>query len=374
MQKSASGPVLQQVGRTCVRYRGRQLIYFGGCDYFRMASHPQILRAARIALREFGLNVAASRHTTGNHWIYGKLENALSKFFAAPTAILTPNGYATNLAVAQSLRERFSHALIDQYAHPSLQDASVALGRPVHAFAHRNPDDLRRVLKASGKAARPLVLTDGMFSHTGATAPVDAYLSLLPENGFLLVDDSHAAGTLGAKGRGSVEGLGFDRIIQSITLSKAFGVFGGAILSAREPGAAINSNARILAGSTPLPLPLAWAALASVDILRTNPEFQMRLAANIRYVIRELTAAGFTFKTAGPILALAMDNPQQVRQFRRRLLQNGIYPPFIHYPGPFPNGFFRFALSSEHTRPQLDALIRSFGKNPQASQHKAQLC
>src|SRR5262245_8797976 len=94
---------LQQIDRTFVLLGKRRLSYFAGCDYFRMASHPDVLKAAVDGMKRFGLNVAASRLTTGHHLIYEKLEAALAKFFKAETAVLLSSGYMTNLAVAQAM-------------------------------------------------------------------------------------------------------------------------------------------------------------------------------------------------------------------------------------------------------------------------------
>src|SRR5512142_2323197 len=94
---------LQQVDRTCVRFRRRKLTYFSGCDYFRLASHPRVVAALRAGVKKYGLNVAASRLTTGNHALYRELEKELAGFFAAESALVVPSGYSTNLIVAQTL-------------------------------------------------------------------------------------------------------------------------------------------------------------------------------------------------------------------------------------------------------------------------------
>src|ERR1017187_5076278 len=158
---------LQQLDRTCVLWRNRKLIYFSGCDYFRLASHPAVLKAARAGLSKFGLNVAASRLTTGNHKIYQALEKELAKFFAAGDALLLSSGYMTNLAVAQALAGQFSHALVAARAHPALLDAANWLECPVIKFKHRDADDFSKTIARCGCGARPIVLTDGMFSHDG---------------------------------------------------------------------------------------------------------------------------------------------------------------------------------------------------------------
>src|SRR5437868_4545310 len=115
---------MQLVDRTYVRARDRKLSYFSGCDYFRLSSHPQIARALLVGLRKFGLSVAASRLTTGNHPLYAKLEARLARFFRTDCALVVSTGYVSNLTVAQALAGQFSHAILDEAAHPSLKDAA----------------------------------------------------------------------------------------------------------------------------------------------------------------------------------------------------------------------------------------------------------
>src|ERR1700760_3498516 len=107
----AISPTLQQIDRTYVRFQGRKLSYFAGCDYFRLASHPAVLKAAADGLKKFGFKVAAPRKTTGNHELYEQLEKRLASFFGAETATLASNGYTPNLIAAQALAGEFSHAL-----------------------------------------------------------------------------------------------------------------------------------------------------------------------------------------------------------------------------------------------------------------------
>ena len=163
---------LQQVRRTYVRHEGQTLSYFSGCDYFRLSSHPRIVRAVKDGLSRYGLNVAASRITTGNHELYVRLEKQLAGFFRSESALLTSTGYMTNLVVAQALAGQFSHALMDERAHVALKDAAQFLNCPVLSFKHRDVASFGIALVRCGIGARPLVLTDGMFSHDGSVAPL----------------------------------------------------------------------------------------------------------------------------------------------------------------------------------------------------------
>ena len=351
---------LQQVDRTFVRHHHRKLTYFSGCDYFRLASHPAVLKAAHDGLDKFGLNVSAARLTTGNHPIYPALEKELAKFFTSPDALLLSNGYQTNLAVAQALAGTFSHALVDERAHSALLDAASLLNCPVLRFKHRDTEAFAAAVARCGRGARPVVLTDGMFSHDGSIAPLKAYLKHLPADGLILVDDAHGAGVLGKTGKGSLEaeGVGRKQIIQCLTLSKAFGCYGGAALGPRALQEKILARSRLFVGSTPLPLPLASAALRAVKILRADKSLRRRLFQNSDYVKSALRHAGLQIPAApGPIIPLHLEKAAAVATLKKNLLAAKIYPPFIQYPGGPANGYFRFVISSEHSRAQLDNLI-----------------
>ncbi len=352
---------LQQIDRTCVRYHQRKLAFFAGCDYFRLASHSRLMAALQAGVKKFGLNVAASRLTTGNHLLYRELEAALADFFAAESALLAPSGYVTNLIAAQALASSFSHALIDEDAHSSLSDAARLLDCPVLRFKSRDPHALAAAIQRCGPGAKLLLLTDGMFSRDGSAAPLAEYLKLLPQDAQILVDDAHAAGVLGRTGKGSIEHAGVSRrrIIQTVTLSKSFGAYGGAILGTTRLRQRILDRSRMFAGSTPVPLPLANAALEGVRILKADPTLRQRLVANAAYVKAALRKAGLPLAEApGPIVPLFPARPSEALRLQRALLAAAVYPSFIKYPGGPPAGYFRFVISSEHTRPQLDALSK----------------
>lgn len=355
---------LQFLGDNEVRWRTRTLVYFSGCDYFRLARAPRVAAAAGKALSQYGLNVAASRLTTGNHEIYAQLESALAQFFGSGTALVFPDGYLAPSAAAQALAGEFTHAFIDELAHGALVDAARMLDCPVKKFKHRDAADLARVLAKCGRNARPIILTDGMFAHDGSVAPLRAYLKILPARGMILVDDAHGVGILGVTGKGSLEheGVNRKRIIQCATLSKAFGVYGGMVLATRAFRAKLLSRSRNFVGTTPLPPPLAGAALAALKILRTEPARRKRLFANVAYVRTKLNAAGCDIsETPGPIVRLPLMSEVEACALKQRLLAAGIYPPFLKYGSVSAKGFFRFVISSEHTRGQLDQLIAVLG-------------
>src|SRR5882672_5690703 len=131
-----------------------------------------------------------------------QLEQRLAWFFGAENALLVSGGYATNLIVAQALAGSFSHAIVDEKAHPSLWDAARVLDCPVVKLRHREAADLEQVVRRCGPGARLMLLTDGMFAHDGSVAPLARYLEILPRDALIVVDDAHGAGVVGRTGKG----------------------------------------------------------------------------------------------------------------------------------------------------------------------------
>jgi 8-amino-7-oxononanoate synthase len=346
----------QQVDRTYVRIGKQKLSYFAGCDYFRLSSHPAIIEAVAGGVRKYGLNTSASRLTTGNHVLYRELERALAAFFDAEDALVTAGGYLTNLIVAQALAGNFSHALIDERAHSSLADATRFLDCPVLRFRHRSSEALAHAVQRCGPRARLIVLTDGMFSHDGSSAPLTEYISVVPRDTTFLVDDAHAAGVLGETGRGALEAAGVKRtgrIIQTLTLSKAFGAYGGGIICGKKFRQQVLDRSKSFVSHTALPLPLACAAIEALKILSHDASFHTRLMTKSQRV-RKL--GGLAKQGSGPIIPVVPKDSASLRKLRTSLSKQNVFPSFIKYPGGPANGYFRFVISSEHTPRQLDAL------------------
>ena len=328
---------LEMIDATHVRWRGRRMVYFGGCDYLRLSVNPTI----RAAMEKGVINVAASRMTTGNHPVYAHVEKAIAAWFRVPSATLCSSGYLTAIAVGQALEGEVDRVLIDERAHGCLRDAARLTGAEVVEFCHRDVADLARRIRSG----RLLLMTDGVFAADGAIAPLRDYLKALPRGARMLVDDAHGAGVLGENGRGSTEfaAVGHGQIIRTITFSKAFGVYGGAILGSMALRRRLMERSRAVVGNTPLPPMYAHGILAALKL--ATPAKRRRLMSNAR---RLMPGAEF------PVLSFESENAERVCG---ALIEAGIHPPWIRYPGGASKGFFRFAVSSGHTPAQLRDLV-----------------
>jgi 7-keto-8-aminopelargonate synthetase-like enzyme len=355
-------PRLAPAGGNTLRVGRRTRLHFSGCDYFRLSRHPEVVAAFTRTAETDGLGVAASRLTTGNHPLYGRLETALARLMGAEGALLTGAGYLAASAWTQALAGEVGLALLDEQAHPSLRDASLLLGCPVRTFRHRDPAHAARLARRRRRPGRVLLLTDGVFSLTGEIAPLAEYLAALPRDALLLVDDAHGLGVLGPRGEGTpavAGGAGSPRLLRVATLSKALGGFGGVLAGPLRWLRRAPERSRLFGGSTPPPLPVVAAALLALRVLRRDRSLRARLRERTAQAKAGFAAAGFPQpENDVPILVLRLPTAPAARRFTAALDRAGIFARPLNYPGA-RGRHFRFALSSEHQPEDIARLLAS---------------
>ena len=356
-------PPIEFIDAIHVRCRNRSLCYFGGCNYLGLSFHPKVQEAFAAAAREGPLQTGASRATTGEHPAYRRWERKLARFFQVEECLSLTTGYLAPIAAAQALRGAITHVLLDAAAHPCVVDAARITGVSVRTFAAADPHALQALLQRLPPDARPLVACDGTYGTRGGASPVDAYLARLPKSGYLLVDDAHGAGTIGPRGRGLCARLGLSdpRLIQTISLAKAFGVTGGAILGSSAIVTAARGQAGGWIGSAAPLLSSIPALETALELILARPGPVDRLQSNVQEMHELLPDRPEVIKhPETPVVGLFPGSPTEAIAIRRALWRAGIFPSYIHYPGT-STGFFRFAVMSGHTRAeirQLAAAIR----------------
>jgi glycine C-acetyltransferase/8-amino-7-oxononanoate synthase len=355
------GPELEPISPTEVRFQGETYLFFGGNDYHRFSRHPQVIRALSEAALRYGINPAGSRATTANHPLYTRLEAKVADFLGAEAAVVCSAGYLSSALLLPACVQAATRLFLDERAHPCLAEAAETTGNPICRFRHADPDDLKAQLAASLRAGeRPMILTDGVFANTGAIPPLAAYREVGAEyDAEIVVDDSHGVGVVGATGKGSWEERGLPReaVYQTGTLSKGLGGFGGFVTGSAALVETIRARSRAFIGSTPMPLPVAAAALQSLALLQSEPEKIALLQARAWRWKPAFRALGFAISEGvAPILSITYGDEAKNRALANHLRARGLYPSFIHYPGGPPGGHFRFTLSSAHTDAQLEHL------------------
>lgn len=351
---------------TTIRIDGREVLAFGGCNYLGLAHHPAVTGALGAAADLMGLSTTASRETTGNTVVHDALEEELAGFIGEEAAILLADGYTANIAICQALSRDHGVALIDARAHKSLRSAASAAGIQVFEYEHLNPESAAWL---AGQFADQgvLLLTDGVFAADGAVAPVPELLAVLPpRRATLVVDDCHGVCVLGDRGQGTVGHFGVRdaRVVVTTTLAKGVGCYGGAVLGGRGVVQRVRDQADVYRRSTPIPTPIAAAARAAVRTVQSEPGLLDALRRNIGLVREGLLRLGVaTHEEMIPIFTFTLDTPQRMEEVHKRLLADGVYAPYIEYPGGPTPRFFRVTVTAAHGAEEIERLIAGFARH-----------
>jgi glycine C-acetyltransferase/8-amino-7-oxononanoate synthase len=356
---SLQGPV----GATTL-INGKVYDYFGGCGYLGLQNHPSILQAAADAALKYGVSTATSRGGLGESPVYDDLEKQACAFFDCEKVLYFASGYLGAGILIQSDPHPRDHFFIDADAHFSLWDAAAMNNCIITPFPHCSPSGLAQALQEDLQLGeRPILLTDGLFPISGEIAPLADYLELIrPLRGHIILDDAHAAGVLGAHGRGTLEyfGLTGESCRVSATFNKALGGFGGIVYGKKRLLENIERNSRILAGSSPPLLPAAAASAKALQVLMASPELLEQLRANVRQARVGVNALGWDLSSdsPAPILCLPGRNGVNLFSLRDRLFEQGIAVEFVNsYPSAPAGGALRLAIFATHTYEQIERLL-----------------
>ena len=342
---------------------GRRCLYFGGTGYYGFQTHPELIKAAQEALAKYGMCSATSRNVFGTTQLYLDVEKTAARFFGAEESIYLSSGYLTNIAAFQSLTElkRFDAIFMDEGAHWSIGDFVYALQKPVFPFAHSDPEDLRRKLKANLRAGqKPLVASDGIFPTFGKIAPVPDYLKAVePYNGCIWLDDCHAVGVLGPNGRGTYDhyGLKSDRLYFGGTTSKAIGAHGG-IIPGRAAFIQPIRAGHVVNGANASCSAAAAAAAKGMNLLMAHPELRQQLWSNARLLKAGLRKMGFEQDDSPvPAAAWALKSAEAMDRVHAELLKRGIAIQRTHYVGAGPAGLLRAVVFATHRAEHIDRML-----------------
>lgn len=356
-------PLLQSPQGPEVIVNGKPLLAFCNNDYMGLANHPEVVAAWQAGAERWGVGGGASHLVIGHSTPHHALEEALAEFTGRPRALLFSNGYMANLGTVTALVGQGGTVLEDRLNHASLLDAGLLSGARFSRYLHNDSDSLAsRLDKAVGDT---LVVTDGVFSMDGDVADLPALAKAARAKGaWLMVDDAHGFGPLGANGGGIVEhfGLGIDEVPVLIgTLGKSFGTAGAFVAGSEELIETLIQFARPYIYTTSQPPALACATLKSLELLRTEHWRREHLTALIKQFRAGAQALGLqlmdSFTPIQPILigdsGRALRMSQMLRD--RGLMVTAIRPPTV----PAGSARLRVTLSAAHSEAQVQLLLQA---------------
>ncbi len=324
--------------------------------------------AARDAAGDLGTGAGASRLITGNHQAYRALESAVARWKGAETCTVFSSGYAAALGAIPALAGDGDLVLADRLNHASLIDGARLSRARLMVYDHADAAALEGVLgRVRARYRRALIVTDGLFSMDGDLAPLPELLAVAERHdAWLLVDDAHATGVLGATGSGTPEHFGLppsDRLIQMGTLSKALASVGGFVCGPAPLNEWLVNRARTLVFSTGLPPACLAAASAAVTAAATREGLRERLrvlAGRVRGRIAELGLGTIPGESA--VIPVLLGDERRVMDAAAAMLDRGCFVPGIRPPTvPAGTARLRISLMATHTDEHIDRLMAALG-------------
>ncbi|MBT6449498.1 MAG: glycine C-acetyltransferase [Verrucomicrobiales bacterium] len=337
-------------------------------NYLGLASHPEVIAAAHEALDKWGYGLASVRFICGTQKIHKQLEEKLSEFLGTEDTILYTSCFDANGGLFETLLGPEDAVISDELNHASIIDG-VRLCK-AKRFRYKNNDmaDLATQLAEAKGSRRILIVTDGVFSMDGYLANLPAICDLADEHSALvMVDDSHAVGFMGARGRGTHEHhdvMGRIDILTG-TLGKALGGASGGYTSGRaEIVEYLRQRSRPYLFSNTVAPSIVAASIKALDLLNASTELRDRLEANTKFFRDQMAGSGFEIlEGTHPITPIMLGDAALATQFADAMLDKGIYVIGFSFPVvPKGKARIRTQISAAHTREDLEFAIAKFGE------------
>ena len=337
-------------------------------NYLGLSSHPQVVAAAHEALRTHGYGLSSVRFICGTQDLHKTLEARLSSFLGTEDTILYAAAFDANGGLFEPLLGEHDAVISDTLNHASIIDGIRLCKARRYRYQHNDMADLERCLQqAAAEGARfTLVFTDGVFSMDGTIAQLDVMRDLCDRHGALLgVDECHATGFMGARGRGTHEHRGvFGKVdIITGTLGKALGGASGGFTSGRrEVIELLRQRSRPYLFSNTVAPVIVGASIAVLDLLEASTALRDRLADNTQYFRTAIAAAGFDIKPGEhPIVPIMVQDAGRAQALSARLLALGVYAVGFFFPVvPQGQARIRVQLSAAHARADLEQAVAAF--------------
>jgi glycine C-acetyltransferase len=358
-----------QAPRVTMEGRG-EVIILSSNNYLGLSNQPDVVAAGKAALDRYGAGTASVRFICGTFTIHRALEHACARLVGTPASLSFVSCWNANEAFPGTLLTEDDIIISDQLNHASIIDG-IRLAKAITrcrsgVYRHGDLADLEARLEAERGNRVRMVVTDGVFSMEGSIAPLPDLVELCRRHdAVLVVDDSHATGVLGERGRGTAEHFGLLGEVDIITstLGKALGgAAGGFVAGAASVCDYLTQRARPQLFSNALPPTVAASTLAAIEYLEAHPERVTTLRENARYFRERLIELGFK-PLAGetPIIPVILGETAAAIQMSDLLLSEGVFVTGFGYPVvPQGEARVRCQISAAHTRADLDEALAAF--------------
>lgn len=350
-----------------VRVRGREMGMYASYSYLGLVNHPRINEAARKAVDQFGTGTHGVRSLAGTLTIHTELEETIADFKHAEAALTYSSGYATNLSVVSTLMGRGDYVFSDKLNHASIVDGCLMSGAEFRRFRHNDMEHLEGLLKNAPADVAKLVIADSVFSMDGDIIDLPTVLELCRKyKAWLMIDEAHSIGVLGATGRGIEEHFGLGDVIdiKMGTLSKTIPSVGGYIAAKKEIVMYLRHASRAYIFSAALPPAQAAAANEAFKVILDEPERIEKLNLNTKQFIGGLKSMGFdTMLTETAIVPVLCGDDETAFRMTAEAQHNDVFVLPVVSPA-VPEGLARLraTVTAAHDPSEIERAMDVIGE------------
>lgn len=346
---------------------GKRRIMLGSNNYLGLTSNPEVVEAGKAALDKYGSGCSGSRFLNGTLRLHLELEEELADFLHKEAVVTFPSGFQSNLGIISALVGRHDFVICDRENHASIYDGCRLSQATMLRYRHNDMDDLEKKLQEVPHTAGCLIVTDGVFSMGGDIADLPNIVRLARQYGArIMVDDAHGLGVLGEGGRGTASHFGLENDIDIYmgTFSKSLASLGGYMAASREIADYVRHSSRPFIFAASIPPASCACALASLRILKKEPQRVQRLHDISKYVQRGFTERGIPHKfTEVPIVPIYTHDPENTLLMAKRAYDGGVYVnPVLPPATPMTECLLRTSYMATHTNAILDEAMDILGK------------
>jgi len=347
---------------------GRKALNFCANNYLGLADHPELIEAAHAGLAKYGYGMASVRFICGTHAVHRELETRIANFLGMQDAILYPSCFDANGGLFETLLGEQDAIISDALNHASIIDGVRLCKAKRLRYANNDMQDLERQLEAAHSARFRLIATDGVFSMDGILANLKSICDLADKHqAMVMVDDAHAVGFVGARGRGTHEHCGVMGRVDVITgtLGKALGgASGGYTAGPHEIIEWLRNRSRPYLFSNAVMPAVAMASLKALDLLEHSDALRAKLKRNAAQFRDAMSKLGFKLVGAGhPIIPIMLGEATLAKEMADHLLDEGVYVIGFSYPVvPKGQARIRTQMSAAHESEHIERAVAAFAK------------
>ena len=347
------------------RIGNKKVILAGTNNYLGLTFNHDAISEGQAALAAQGTGTTGSRMANGSYAPHLALEKEIAEFFNRPTAIVFSTGYTANLGVISALADHNAVVLLDADSHASIYDACSLGGAEIIRFRHNDAKDLdRRMVRLGERAKEAIIIVEGIYSMLGDVAPLAEIVDIKRRlGGYLIVDEAHSFGVLGATGRGLAEAVGVEDDVDIIvgTFSKSLASIGGFAVGSEAMEVLRYGSRPYIFTASPSPSCIATVR-SSLRTIATQPELRQKLMDNANHLYDGLQKLGYELSShISPVVPVIIGSKEDGLRIWRELISLGVYVNLI-LPPAAPAGItlLRCSVNAAHSREQIDAIIQAF--------------